>query len=40
MKGANGVFEVKADGAVMFSKHREGRFPESAEIIDALRGRK
>jgi len=36
-KGSNGVFDVTADEAVVYSKHREGRYPEAAEIIAALR---
>ena len=37
VEGTNGVFDVVADGALVFSKHREGRFPESDEVLDALR---
>jgi predicted Rdx family selenoprotein len=36
-KGSNGVFDVTADDAFIYSKHREGRYPETAEIIAALR---
>lgn len=36
-KGSNGIFDVTADDVVVYSKHREGRYPETAEIIDALR---
>ncbi len=36
-KGANGIFDVAADGKLIFSKHRDPRFPEPAEIIDALK---
>jgi len=36
-KGSNGVFDVVADGKVIFSKHSAGRFPENAEVIQALR---
>lgn len=36
-KGGSGVFDVAADGNVVFSKHRDGRFPETAEILAALR---
>jgi predicted Rdx family selenoprotein len=36
-KGANGVFDVAADGKLLFSKHRDGRYPETEEIIGALR---
>ncbi len=38
IKGDNGVFDVVADGKLIFSKHKEGRFPEDAEILTALRG--
>jgi selT/selW/selH-like putative selenoprotein len=39
VKGDNGVFDVVADGKLLFSKHQQGRFPEESEIIAALRGR-
>jgi predicted Rdx family selenoprotein len=34
--GGGGIFDVKADGRMIFSKHEAGRFPEEAEVIDAL----
>jgi selenoprotein W-related protein len=34
--GAGGIFDVQADGKVIFSKHETGRFPEDAEIIEVL----
>ena len=37
VKGAAGVFDVMADGALIFSKHRAGRFPDAAEIVQAVR---
>lgn len=37
VKGDNGVFDVVADGRLVFSKHREGRFPEEEEVLEALR---
>ena len=37
IKGSGGVFDVAADGVLIFSKHREGRFPDTAEIVQALR---
>jgi predicted Rdx family selenoprotein len=37
-EGAKGQFDVLADGEVIFSKQREGRFPEHSEIR-ALLGR-
>ena len=36
-KGDNGVFDVVADGNLIYSKHREGRFPDPEKIIAALR---
>jgi selT/selW/selH-like putative selenoprotein len=37
VKGASGIFDIAADGALVFSKHRDGRFPGTDEIIQALR---
>ncbi len=37
IKGDDGVFDVVADGALIFSKHRESRFPDAGEIVQALR---
>ena len=37
LKGDNGVFDVAAEGNLIYSKHREGRFPEQEKIIAALR---
>jgi selenoprotein W-related protein len=36
--GSGGIFDVKADGQMVFSKKVAGRFPEQAEVIDALKG--
>jgi selenoprotein W-related protein len=36
IEGSGGVFDVKADGKLVFSKHETGRFPEDAEILDML----
>lgn len=35
-KGKGGVFDVACDGKLVFSKHRDGRYPETEEIIRAL----
>jgi selenoprotein W-related protein len=40
IEGSGGVFEVTADGELIFSKKQEGRFPEEEEILSALRARK
>jgi selenoprotein W-related protein len=37
IKGADGVFDVVANGKLIFSKHEAGRFPEESEILEALR---
>ncbi|MGZ5090489.1 MAG: SelT/SelW/SelH family protein [Burkholderiales bacterium] len=37
IQGSGGIFDVTADGAVIYSKHRTGRFPENAEVLQALR---
>ena len=39
IEGAGGIFDVKADGEVVFSKHDEGRFPEHDEVLEALAAR-
>jgi len=36
IEGSGGVFEVKADGKLIFSKKQTGRFPEHQEIFDSL----
>jgi selT/selW/selH-like putative selenoprotein len=37
IKGDNGVFDIAANGNLVFSKHATGRFPEEHEIVEALR---
>jgi selenoprotein W-related protein len=37
VKGSGGVFDVTADGALIYSKHRTGRFPENVEVLQSLR---
>jgi hypothetical protein len=34
--GEKSQFDVVADGRLLFSKQREGRFPEHDEILSAL----
>ena len=36
VEGAQSQFDVIADGRLVFSKQKEGRFPEVDEIISAL----
>jgi len=35
--GDAGVFDVRADGDLVFSKHEAGRFPETEEVLTALK---
>jgi hypothetical protein len=35
-RGDKGQFDVLVDGALAFSKRDAGRFPELAEVLDAL----
>jgi selT/selW/selH-like putative selenoprotein len=37
VEGGGGIFDVTADGTLVFSKHSEGRFPELAEVFEKLR---
>ncbi len=37
IEGDNGIFDVKLDGRMIFSKHKTGRFPEHEEVLSALR---
>jgi selenoprotein W-related protein len=37
VKGSGGVFDVTADGSLVYSKHRTGRFPDNAEVLQSLR---
>jgi predicted Rdx family selenoprotein len=36
VEGAKSQFDVIADGKLVFSKQKEGRFPEVDEIISSL----
>ncbi|NWF56148.1 MAG: SelT/SelW/SelH family protein [Syntrophaceae bacterium] len=37
VKSGGGVFEVVADGKLIFSKKKEHRFPEHQEILEKLK---
>lgn len=42
VEGSGGVFDVTADGKLVYSKHDTGRFPddgEVAEIIQKMKGK-
>ncbi|HEX2245731.1 MAG TPA: SelT/SelW/SelH family protein [Gammaproteobacteria bacterium] len=34
-----GIFEIRLDGEVLFSRKREGRFPEAKEVKQKIRDR-
>ena len=34
--GGGGIFDVKADGKLIYSKHETGVFPEHSLILDKL----
>jgi len=38
IEGGGGIFDVKADGRLVFSKFETGRFPEHDEILRSLKG--
>jgi selT/selW/selH-like putative selenoprotein len=37
IKSKGGAFEIRRDGALVFSKKQAGRFSSNQEIVDALR---
>ena len=37
MPGSGGILEVRLNGAVLFSRKQEGRFPESKELKQLIR---
>jgi selT/selW/selH-like putative selenoprotein len=39
VKGDQGVFDVYADGELVFSKDEKGRFPSEGEVLALLAGR-
>jgi selenoprotein W-related protein len=39
LPGRGGVFEVRLNGETLFSRKREGRFPESKELKQLIRDR-
>jgi predicted Rdx family selenoprotein len=36
LEGAKSQYDVVADGTLVFSKQREGRFPEDDEVLELL----
>jgi len=37
IEGAGGVFEVRVNASLVWSKKEMGRFPEHAEVVDKIR---
>jgi len=37
LAGSGGVYDIRLDGKLIFSKGRMGRFPEPAEIISLIK---
>ena len=37
VRGGGGIFDIVADGDLVFSKYEVGRFPNSEEVLDKLR---
>jgi selenoprotein W-related protein len=37
IKGAGGIFDVRLEGELIYSKHETGRFPQDAEVLQALK---
>jgi len=40
LPGSRGIFDVKAGGNIIYSKHQTGRFPEEQEIITLIKNLK
>ena len=38
IKGGGGIFDVVADGELVFSKHEVGDFPDESSVIQKLKG--
>jgi selenoprotein W-related protein len=34
--GGGGIFDVRLNGDLIYSKHETGRFPEHREVLDAV----
>ena len=37
IKGGGGIFDVRLDGELIYSKDETGRFPKDAEVLQALK---
>jgi selT/selW/selH-like putative selenoprotein len=36
VRGSGGEFEITVDGKLVFSKKKEGRFPDTAEVLGLI----
>jgi len=36
IEGGKGIFDVKLDGELVYSKYETGRFPENDEVLDKI----
>ena len=39
ISGSGGIFEVKADGEVIYERAKTGNFPDKGEILKILEGK-
>ena len=39
VRGGGGIFDVHADGELLFSKQEHDRFPEESEILESLKAK-
>jgi len=39
IEGGGGIYEIKVDGDLLFSKHDVGRYPTDDEILDGIRAK-
>ncbi|QQR72050.1 MAG: Rdx family protein [Holophagales bacterium] len=39
IRGRNGVFDVRLDGQIVYSKWETARFPQPGEVVASLRDR-
>ena len=39
IEGSGGIFDVKVDGALVYSKHQTGDFPDESKLVVELAGR-
>ncbi|UCG17456.1 MAG: Rdx family protein [Phycisphaerales bacterium] len=36
VEGGGGIFDVRLDGKLIYSRHQTGRFPEHREVLTAI----